>query len=514
MNPTLVLQSVLDNLASWPMLLPEALVATTLVFILVLEFFFSRYQCYWLFPVAFTGIALAWCSKYWLGSQLALHRTLPLFNQLLVLDLLGVFFCLLLFSITLFFLFLSAIPQAHLPLKTAYVVLILGILLGSCLLIMAFHWLTIYLGLTLISLASAPLIGSQTTPSSAEASLKYLLYSMATTAVMLWGMSYFYGFTGTLALNHPNLEFFLRDVPGYMVLAVLLLCLSGILFVLAATPYHLWVPDVYQGAPAAAVAYLSTVPKLATVAILLRLFHQFLPQLGAELQVYVQYGIATLALLTIIVGNAAALSQNNLQRLMANAVIAQSGLLLAGIVASTNSQLGVLYYSAIYGVMGLAAWLGINILQHLTSGVHLHDFSGLGRQFPVLSSGITLVMLSLVGLPPTAGFIGKFLVFTALWEHMQRTSSFLSAALLVASLLSTVLSMYYYLKLPYVLFCRVPQVPISIMPKVNKVEQIILWCLVTLLLVGFFAAGNLLKVLGSWIDGANTGGFLEQLDYH
>jgi NADH-quinone oxidoreductase subunit N len=191
---------------------------------------------------------------------------------------------------------------------------------------------------------------------------------------------------------------------------------------------------------------------------------------------------------------------------MANAVIAQSGLLLAGIVASTNSQLGVLYYSAIYGVMGLAAWLGIKILQHLTSGVDIYDFSGLGRQFPMLGSGITLVMLSLVGLPPTAGFMGKFLVFTALWEHMQRTSSFLYAALLVASLLSTVLSLYYYLKLPYVLFCRVPQVSTSIMPKVNKVEHIILWCLVTLLLVGFFAASSLLKVLGSWIDRTNIGG--------
>jgi NADH-quinone oxidoreductase subunit N len=168
-------------------------------------------------------------------------------------------------------------------------VLILGILLGSCLLIMAFHWLTIYLGLALISLASAPLIGSQTTPSSAEASLKYLLYSMATTAVMLWGMSYLYGFTGTLALNPPGLELALRGVPGYAVLGVLLLCSSGILFVLAAAPYHLWVPDVYQGAPAAAVAYLSTVPRLATVAVLLRFFHQFLPQLGAELQVYAQH---------------------------------------------------------------------------------------------------------------------------------------------------------------------------------------------------------------------------------
>lgn len=508
MNPTLVPQSVLDNLASWPRLLPEVLVAATLVVILVLEFLLSRYQHYWLLPVTFIGTGLAWCSKYWLSSQLALHHALPLFNQLLVLDSLGIFFCLLFFSITLFFLSLSAIHQAHLPLNTAYVVLLLGILLGSCLLVMACHWLTIYLSLTLLAIASASLMGSHTTPSSAEASLKYLLYSMATTAVMLWGMAYFYGFTGTLALNHPGLALVLREVPGYIVLTSLLLCLSGILFVLAAAPYHFWVPDVYQGAPAAVIAYLSTVPKLAAVAVLLRIFHQLLPQLGTVLQGHAQYGMAILALLTITVGNAAALLQNNLQRLMAYATIAQGGLLMAGIVASTSSPLGVLYYSAIYGVMGLATWLGIKILQRLTGAVHLQDFSGLGRQFPVLSSGITLVMLSLVGLPPTAGFIGKFLVFTTLWEHMQRTGSFLFTALLVASLLSTVLSLYYYLKLPYVLFCKAPQAPTAIMPSVNKVELIILWCLATLLLVGFFAASSLLKVLGSWIDGASNGGFL------
>jgi NADH-quinone oxidoreductase subunit N len=102
----------------------------------------------------------------------------------------------------------------------------------------------------------------------------------------------------------------------------------------------------------------------------------------------------------------------------------------------------------------LAVWIGIKILQHLTGGVHLQDFAGIGRQFPILGSSITLVMLSLVGLPPTAGFTGKFLVLTALWDQMQRTGSFLLVALLVASLLSTVLSLYYYFKLPYAKFPR------------------------------------------------------------
>jgi NADH-quinone oxidoreductase subunit N len=501
MNHALVLKSVLDNLASCPLLLPEILVTSTLGVILILAFFLPQYRRYWLYPVAFVGTSLAWCSKYWLGSHLELRPALFLFNQLLVLDPLAVFFCLLLLSITLFLLLFTSL-QAHLPLGTtygsAYVVLILGTLLGSCLLVMACHWLTIYLSLTLLSLASAPLIDSQKTKRGAEASLKYLLYSMTTTAVMLWGMAYFYGFTGTLALSHPGLELSLQAVPGYIILTSLLLCFSSVLLVLAAVPYHFWVPDVYQGAPAAVVAYLSTVPKLASVAVLLRLFHQFLPQLGPVLQEHAQHGVAILALLTITVGNVAALLQNNLQRLMAYGSMAQGGLLMAGIAASPSSQVGVLYYSAVYGVMGLAVWIGIKILQHLTGGVHLQDFAGIGRQFPILGSSITLVMLSLVGLPPTAGFTGKFLVLTALWDQMQRTGSFLLVALLVASLLSTVLSLYYYFKLPYVLFCKVPQTPTAA-SSINQADRIIVWFLAILLLVGFFAADSLLKALRGWL---------------
>jgi NADH-quinone oxidoreductase subunit N len=502
MNSTLVLQSLLDNLASWPLLLPEVLVSSTLGVILVLAFLLPQYQRYWLLPVAFVGTSLAWYSKYWLGSHLALRPALPLFNQLLVLDPLAIFFCLLLLSITLFFLLLSP-PQTHWSLSTAhgpaYTVLILGILLGSCLLVMAFHWLTIYLSLTLISLASALLIGSHAMAHNTEASLKYLLYSMTITAVMLWGMAHFYGFTGTLALSHPNLGLMLQAVPGYIVLAMLLLCLSAVLLVLAAAPYHFWVPDVYQGAPAVVVAYLSTVPKLATVATLLRLSHQLLPQLGPVLQEHAQHGMAILALLTITVGNTGALLQNNLHRLMAYGSMAQGGFLMAGIAASSRSQVGVWYYSAVYGVTGLATWVGIKVLQYLTSGVHLKDFMGLGRQFPVLGGSITLVMLALIGLPPTAGFTSKLLLFTTLWDHAQRTSSFLFMALWIASLLSTVLSIYYYLKLPYVLFCKALQ-PLTAAHSINQADRIMLWCLTTLLLAGFFAPSSLLKILGNLLD--------------
>lgn len=497
MDHALVLKSISDNLASLPLLLPEILIVTTLGSVLVLALLLPQYQRYWLYPTALIGVLLAGFKKYWLGSQLTLHPMPPLCNQLLVLDPLAVFFCLLLLTLTLLLLLLMP-PKAHSSLDVAYVVLLLGALLGSCLLVMAFHWLTIYLGLTLLALTSTLLIGSYATPQSAAASLKYLLYSMVTMAVMLWGVAYFYGFTNTLALSYPGLELSLQTVSGQIILTILLLCLSNVFFVLAAVPYHFWVPDVYQGASVAVVAYLSTMPKVAAVAVLLRIFHQLLPQLESTLQVYAQHGLAALALLTIIVGNAVALSQKNLHRMMAYATVAQGGLLMAGIAASSDHQVGVLYYSAVYGIMGLGAWIGIKILHDLTGGLCLQDCVGLGRKFPVLGGSITLVILSLIGLPPTAGFIGKFLLFTTLWEHMQRTGSVLFATLLVASLLSTVLSLYYYIKLPYRLFCKAAQTTPT-MYNVGQGDQIILVCLAILLLVGCFTANNWLQALGEWL---------------
>jgi len=502
MQETLVIQSVLDNLASCPLLLPEILIAVTIGVILVLTGLLPRYQRYWLLPVALLGTIGAWYSTYRLGSYLVIRSTRPLFNQLLTLDPLAVFFCLLLLSITLFLLFVPP-QQTRLSLNTThkpiYVVLILVILLGSCLLVMAFHWLTIYLSLTLLSLASALLIGSHQTPHSIEGSLKYLLYSMATTAVMLWGMAHFYGFTGTLALGDPNLKFILQTVPEYIVLATLGLCISGLLATIAAVPYHFWVPDVYQGAPSAVVSCLSTMPRLATVAVFLRLFQQLLPQLEAMLQMKMQHGMATLALLTLIVGHTAALVQNNGQRLFAYGSVAQGGLLMAGIAASKSNPIAVWYYSAVYGIMGLAAWVGIKILQRLTGSRHLQEYAGLGRKFPLLGSSITLTVFALIGLPPTAGFTGKLLIFTALWDHVQRTGSFVFGALLMASLLGTIFSLYYYLKLPYLLFCKAARQPMAAL-RVQPADQIVLGCLATLLLVGFFAASSLLGALGNWCD--------------
>ena len=492
MHYSFALQSVFNNLASLAWLVPVFILAIGLGSILVCWLLLPR-QYYWLNVVAIACMVLALYSTYWLGCSTTSSSKLVLCNQLLVLDSLSIFFCMLLMGITLFMLLLTrTLYPSGLAHRPVYQVLVLGALLSACLLVMAYHWLMVYLSLTLLSLTSAMLIGMSATPQSAEASLKYWVYGAVSSSMMLWGISYFYGATGTLVLGSPALVP-VQAIPWPLCLTGMLLILSSILGMLAAVPYHFWVADVYQGASAAVIAYLSTVPKLACVAILLRFFDQLLSQLGTE---HAQNCMASLALLTLVVGHVAALLQNNLQRMMAYASMAQGGLMMAGIVAYEDSPAGVLYYSIVYGVMSLAAWLGIHLLQRLTAGegVCFQDYVGAGRQWPVLSSCITLGMFSLIGLPPTAGFTAKWLILLTLWGMLQRTGSVLTMVLFVAIVLGTVLSAYYYLKLPYVLFCKpIPQ------PTVRKAfgwsAQIMLLLLTLLLLWGFFSASSLLKLL-------------------
>ena len=493
-----LLSSVSDNLAGWPWLLPEGLLVATLVVVLLLAAWLPQHQRYWLRPVVLTGLALAGSSKYWLGTQL-MGQSAVLFGQLLVFDPLALFFSWLFLIITVpVILWPSdlAQPATDTAAGPAHMVLVLGVLSGSCLLVMAAHWLMVYLGLTLLGLASALLLGSQSAPLHAASGLKYMLYGMVTTAFMLWGLSYLYGFTGTLAWDDPSLALRLLTLPGPLAGMILLLCLGSLLFVLGVVPYHFWLPGVYQGARPVTVAYLATAPKLAALAVLWRLSQQYWPQLGPAFQTQAQQALAVLALLTLFVGHAAALLQNSLPRLLAYGTIAQGGLLMAGVVALPGSEAGLLYYSALYAVMNLAAWLGIEVLQYLTGSVSLRDCAGLGRQFPVLGVSLTIVMLALVGLPPTAGFTGKFLLLTGVWEAAQHTGSLLYQALWGTSLLGTVFSLYYYLKLPYVLFATAPiQVPAQ-SRTVRRAAFMLIGLLALLLLVAFGAGSRLLPGSG------------------
>ena len=488
MDHTAILPDVLDGLATGPLLLPLGLVGGTVVLVLLLAVVLPRHQRCWLRPVVLAGLVLAGAGLGWVSSQLGGARV-PVCSQLLVVDGQGLCLVGLLLGLTA----LLVLSPVHFACP-AEGVLVLGVLLAGCWLVLAFHWLSVYLGLSLLSMAAALLLGGVGAGQGAVGGLRYLLYGLAMSALMLWGMAYWYGFTGTLALAAPAVAQGWLAVPGPVCVGTWVLCLSGVWFALGAVPCHFWVPGVYQSAPAGVVACLSTVPKLAALGVVWRCLRASLPLLGPVLQAQVQEGLALLALLTLLVGHVGAVLQTEGQRLLAYGTVAQGGLLLAGLVAVGTSPVGLLHYSVVYGVMSLAAWAGLQVLQQVAGAGHWAALQGLGRRFPVLGGSCLVAMLSLVGLPPTAGFTSKFLLLTGLWAHAQRTGSVLGLALCGASVLGTVLSGYYYLKLPYVLFCR-PAVPAAQWRQPSGQSVLFLAGLAGLLVAGFFLGGGGLVAL-------------------
>ncbi len=438
---------VLEHLESFPFLLPEGWLVLAMLGVLALTALPYAHQRYWLRPLAATGVLLAAYSKYQLVAQLSLQASLPLFHNLLVLDVHAVYFCWLLLALTLLQLLAAPLPSTqYIP----YIALLLATLLGGSLLVMATHWLTLYLSLALLSLASAPLL-SLSSPQAATGALRYILYSMVVSATMLWGMSYYYGITGSLSLTATSLV----AVPPPLVAAVVLLCCSHLLWLLGAVPLQGWLPQVYGRMAPATGAYLTVVPLLAAVAALVRLSQVFLPTLGPVLQ----HGMGGLALFTMLVGHAAALRQQDLRRLLAYGGMAQAGLLLAGIAALPHAQAGVVYYSTVYAAMSWAAWMGLHQLHLLGGGTTLRHAAGLGLHRPVLGASLSVVLGALVGLPPTVGFTAKWLLWNGLWTQMQQTGSFLWATVLGVSMLGTIFSAYYYLQLAYALWRPVPTAP-------------------------------------------------------
>ena len=300
--------------------------------------------------------------------------------------------------------------------------LILALTLSNLLLANANDILMLYLALEMVSITSyvlaAYLKGDRM---SNEASLKYLLFGAVSTGSMLYGLSLLYGLTGTTSL--PLIQQFLAggapEANRFAVFLIVLLVVAGFGFKIAAVPFHFWCPDVYQGAATPVTALLSVAPKAAGFAIVLRFFYgtMSVPITGAwDLAGIIDWQpmLVVLSVATMTLGNVAALTQNDMKRLLAYSSIAHAGYIMMGIVAlSDNGARSVLLYLLVYLFMNLGAFLVVTLV-HLHDGTFdLRDYPGLYRRAPLLTLVMSLFMLSMVGIPPLVGFLGKFYVFGA-----------------------------------------------------------------------------------------------------
>lgn len=325
--------------------------------------------------------------------------------------------------------------------------LVLFSALGMDLVAGAVHWVIFFLGLELLSVSLYVLIAIRKgEPLSNEASLKYFILGAVASGFLAFGIAVLYAVTGKMMIA-PSLATDLpHAVPG--TLLALGFLLVGIGFKVSAVPFHLWTPDVYQGAPAPVTAFLSTGSKLALFAA----FARFCFYLGEPTRTYLMPVICIIAALTMAVGNIAALRQTRIKRLLAYSSIAQMGYLFMALPAlGQDSFSAIMFYLAVYAVTDLGAFGTVALLSPEDEDLDkLEDYQGLGYSHPRRAAILGICLFSLAGLPPTEGFVAKVVLFRAVMQAGYLT-------LAVFGMLTVIISVYYYLKVIVALYMRSPE---------------------------------------------------------
>jgi NADH-quinone oxidoreductase subunit N len=324
---------------------------------------------------------------------------------------------------------------------------------GMMLMAQASDLIVIFLALELLSIPLYVLAAfARPRADSEEAGLKYFLLGSFSTGFVVYGIALVYGATGTTSL--AKIAELLAAAGGNVPLLLLTvgaaLILVGFGFKVAAVPFHMWTPDVYQGAPTPVTAFMSVGAKAAGFAALLRIFVIAFPSLGADITPV----LWVLAALTMFTGNIIAISQTNIKRMLAYSSIAHAGYILMALVAFGNpavaadSVASALFYLVAYAVTSFGAWSVVMALEKPDArGLEINDFAGLGRRKPFLAAAMTLFMLSFTGMPPTLGLVGKFFLFRTAVE-----GGFIWLA--VIGVLTSLISAYYYLRVVVVMYMR------------------------------------------------------------
>jgi NADH-quinone oxidoreductase subunit N len=307
------------------------------------------------------------------------------------------------------------------------------------------HLATIYVGLELMSLSSYILAGYfKNEQKSTEAAMKYFVLGAVSSAILLYGISLIYGVTGTLHLSSIANKMSTLVTNDALMFGIMLLG-AGLCFKIAAAPFHVWTPDVYEGAPTPITAFLSTASKAAAFAIFARIFYSGLHHFHVDWQMV----LAAIAGLSMVIGNVAAITQDNVKRMLAYSSIGHAGYVLLGILSVSEMGLrGVLVYSVVYVFATLGIWATVLMLERNDyAGESVADFEGLHHRAPFWAFGMVIFLLSLGGIPPTSGFIGKYFLFYA------AVGSGYGALAVIAVLMSAV-SMVYYLRLVMAMYFR------------------------------------------------------------
>jgi len=426
-------------------ILPETILSGTILLVLIADAFLSARRKWFTMPIGFVGTVAALIATLTLIGE---DRTT--FDGMFVVDGFAVLFKTFFLAVALLVLLISLrYFRDGRFYQGEYYFLLLTSFLGCLLMPSSRDLLMLFISLELVS-APGFLIAAfrKSDPRSNEAGLKFFLIGVLSTAVMLYGMSLIYGVTGSLnlgeiaaALSEP-----LSSGQETLVLAAILFVVAGFAFKVSAVPFQFWAPDTYEGAPVPVAAFLATASKAAGFAGLLQLmFVAFVNQHEFWTPIF-----AALSIATMTIGNLVALQQQQVVRLLAYSSIAQAGYMLLPF-ALVSSDAGVnqdafaaaVTYILIYAIMTLGAFAVVIAMTRESRGLLISDFAGLGRRAGLLAFAMTVFMVSLAGIPPTAGFWAKFVVFGAAIERGG-----IGTVLAVIMIVNSVISLYYYMAVP------------------------------------------------------------------
>jgi NADH-quinone oxidoreductase subunit N len=360
--------------------------------------------------------------------------------------------------------------------------LLLLTVVGMILLIAGANFIILFIGLEMLSLSIYVLACfAKHDPLSAESGLKYFLLGSFASAFFLYGIAFIFGATGSLHLNKVAEVIGSQTFQAQPVLYLgLLFLLVGFAFKISLAPFHMWTPDVYEGAPTPVTGFMAATVKAAALASLIRVFLVAFPSAAG----FWQPLIWVLASLTMLFGNLTAIWQDNLKRLLAYSSIAHAGYMLTGLLANPSlAQQTILYYFATYVFMNLGAFTVVAYLERSSNFINIGQYRGLAYARPYLAVLMTLFLMSLGGMPPTAGFFGKFYLFRAVLENGQVWA-------VVIAVLNSAVSFYYYLRVVISMFTPEKEtIPVAARVGIPIVLILILtaWGTITLgLFPGFF----------------------------
>lgn len=443
----------LDNLQSLEFFLPEIILASTVLAVALLDLRINNKRLLGLVSMAGSIASFA--------ATLELYGSGPawLFHRMIALDGFSLFFKVVSLLAALLVIWMSLDSREVKALAQGeYYAILLTATLGIFFMASSTNLLMAYLSLELVSLTSYILTGFLPhNRRSSEAALKYLIYGGVASGTMIYGMSWIYGLTGSLDYARIHEVVFQMPLNRVTLFLAFVMILAGFGYKVVFVPFHMWSPDVYQGAPTPFTAFLSVGSNAAGMAILIRFFFPTLSRLGEDGSwgfisgVEWPHFLLLLSMLTMTLGNLCALNQRNVKRLLAYSGIAHAGYVLMGLVVLNNEGLkAVLFYLLVYLVMNLGAFLVVAIVANATGKEEIEAYRGLAwRGAGALAVCMAVFLFSLTGLPPLAGFVGKFFLFAAVIKEEFYW-------LAIVAIVNSVISLYYYARIVKTMFLDLP----------------------------------------------------------